>query len=156
MLHCIFGCLLIDDFLAQFWTSSMQHIISSQVWPCIFVARCFVVPAYFGHIKAFHMKTVWYSLLPNSLLWYVYVLCVLVHYLLAARVYSQAFPYHARLSSNDRVTAADHFQDVRLIRLDTSSADQGCLKYVWTLKQEVHLLPYCLLGASSPLQKYCI
>ena len=32
-------------------------------------------------------------------------------------------PFPARLISNDRVTAADHFQDVRLIRLDITGSD---------------------------------
>lgn len=33
-------------------------------------------------------------------------------------VYSQSNPFYARLLSNDRVTSEDHFQDVRLVRLD--------------------------------------
>ena len=32
-------------------------------------------------------------------------------------------PYHAKLLSNDRVTAADHFQDVRLIKLDIAGSN---------------------------------
>lgn len=31
---------------------------------------------------------------------------------------SQSNPFYARLLSNDRVTSEDHFQDVRLVRLD--------------------------------------
>ncbi|KAL5011405.1 hypothetical protein ScPMuIL_009956 [Solemya velum] len=33
---------------------------------------------------------------------------------------SQSNPFHAKLLSNDRVTAPDHFQDVRLLKLDIS------------------------------------
>lgn len=36
-------------------------------------------------------------------------------------------PLHAPLLSNDRVTAVDHWQDVRLIRLDTTNSGIRCV-----------------------------
>ena len=36
--------------------------------------------------------------------------------------YNEQQPFQARLLSNDRVTATDHFQDVRLIRLDLTDS----------------------------------
>lgn len=38
-------------------------------------------------------------------------------------VYSQSNPFYARLMSNDRVTSEDHFQDVRLVRLDIQGSN---------------------------------
>ncbi|XP_067662793.1 NADPH-dependent diflavin oxidoreductase 1-like [Haliotis asinina] len=38
------------------------------------------------------------------------------------RTYSATDPYMARLISNDRVTAPDHFQDVRHVKLDTTDS----------------------------------
>jgi len=32
--------------------------------------------------------------------------------------FSQSNPFYAKLLSNDRVTAEDHFQDVRLVKFD--------------------------------------
>ncbi|CAH1786471.1 unnamed protein product [Owenia fusiformis] len=37
-------------------------------------------------------------------------------------VYSNVCPYHARMISNKRVTAPDHFQDVRLVKFDISNS----------------------------------
>ncbi|XP_060075964.1 NADPH-dependent diflavin oxidoreductase 1-like [Ylistrum balloti] len=37
--------------------------------------------------------------------------------------YSQSNPFYARLISNDRVTSEDHFQDVRLVRLDIQGSN---------------------------------
>ena len=36
-------------------------------------------------------------------------------------------PFAARLISNNRVTAPDHFQDVRLVRLDITGSDIRCV-----------------------------
>ncbi|BFZ20446.1 hypothetical protein BsWGS_23485 [Bradybaena similaris] len=41
----------------------------------------------------------------------------------AGRIPDSLCPYHARLVSNKRITAADHFQDVRLIKFDISGSN---------------------------------
>ena len=43
--------------------------------------------------------------------------------------YSQENPFPARLIDNQRVTAADHWQDVRLIRLDITGSGITCVTY---------------------------
>ncbi|XP_065193377.1 NADPH-dependent diflavin oxidoreductase 1-like isoform X2 [Sycon ciliatum] len=47
----------------------------------------------------------------------------------SAKHYKQSCPYLARLISNERVTSPGHFQDVRLVRLDVSTADPAQVRY---------------------------
>ncbi len=41
--------------------------------------------------------------------------------------YSQTCPFHSRLISNERITAGEHWQDVRLIRLDIKDSNIRCV-----------------------------
>ena len=46
---------------------------------------------------------------------------------------SQEKPFLAPVLANDRVTALDHFQDVRLVRLDISGSDIKWVDGIWSL-----------------------
>lgn len=54
--------------------------------------------------------------------------------------------FAARLIRNDRVTAPDHFQDVRLVRLDITGSE---IRYVklnfWPMSLHFHLLGFNIL-----------
>ena len=59
----------------------------------------------------------------------------------------QRRPFHARLISNSRVTAADHWQDVRLVQFDIKGSGMRykiILQFIETLI--VGLITSCCLG----------
>ena len=57
--------------------------------------------------------------------------------IIQANSYNEQRPFMAKLISNERLTSEDHWQDVRLIRLDIEGSGIRyaylCLKCVWVL-----------------------
>lgn len=54
-------------------------------------------------------------------------------------IYNEDNPYYSRLLGNERVTADDHWQDVRMIRLDLGSSGKHLLLYfLQIVRQEAH------------------
>ncbi|KAM8934769.1 NADPH-dependent diflavin oxidoreductase 1 isoform 2-T2 [Pelodytes ibericus] len=73
---------------------------------------------------------------------------------------SELYPFHAALLSNQRVTAADHFQDVRLMEFDIAGSgiafSPGDVVMIQPQNSLDHILQFCSLLRLDPEQHFVL